>query len=50
MTFFLIGSDSVGIMETKMYLKRRFVTKDMRHSKYILRIEVALQKHSVLLS
>ena len=33
-----------------MYLKYHFVTKDIRHSKYFLGIEVAHQKHSVLLS
>jgi len=37
----LTGSDSVGIVNTKMYLKRHFVTKDMRRPKYFLRIEVA---------
>jgi len=33
-----------------MYLKRHFVTKYMRRLKYFLRIEVAHQKHGVLLS
>ena len=33
-----------------MYLKRHFVTKDMRRPKYFLGIEVAHQKYSVLLS
>jgi len=33
-----------------MYLKRHFVTKDMGCPKYFLRIEVAHQKYSVLLS
>jgi len=33
-----------------MYLKCHFVTKDMRRPKYFLGIEVAYQKHSVLLS
>ena len=46
----LIDSDSVGSLETKMYLKHHFVTKDMRHPKYFLGIEVARQKQSVLLS
>jgi len=46
----LAGSDSTGIVETKMYLKRHFVTKDMGCLKYFLSIEVTHQKHSVLLS
>ena len=46
----LTGSDSAGIIETKMYLMRHFVTKNMRRPKYFLRIEVTHQKHSVLLS
>jgi len=46
----LTGSDSAGIVETKMYLKRHFVTKDMGRPKYFLRIEVAHQKYSVLIS
>jgi len=33
-----------------MYLKRYFVTKDMRHPKYFLGFEIANQKHNVLLS
>jgi len=37
----LTGSDSVGIVEIKMYLKRHFVIKDMRRLKYFLGIEVA---------
>ena len=47
---FLTGIDSAEIMETKVYLKRHFVTKDMRRSKYFLRIAVAYQKYSILLS
>jgi len=46
----LTDSDSTGIVETKMYLKCHFVTKDMGCPKYFLGIEVAHQKHSVLLS
>ena len=46
----LIGSDSPGLLETKRYLKRHFVTKDMEHPKYFLGIEVAHQEHSILLS
>ena len=37
----LTGSDSVGIVETKMYLKCHFVIKDMGRPKYFLKIEVA---------
>jgi len=37
----LIESNSAGIVETKMYFKRDFVTKDMRHPKYFLGIEIA---------
>ena len=33
-----------------MYLKRHFMTKDMRRTKYFLRIEVAHQKYNVFLS
>ena len=29
----LTGSDSAGLLETKQYLKRHFVTKDMGHPK-----------------
>ena len=46
----LTSSDSAGIVETKIYLKRHFVTKNMGRQKYFLRIEVAYQKHSILLS
>jgi len=46
----LTGNDSAKIVETKMYLKRQFATKDMGRPKYFLGIEVAHQKHSVLLS
>jgi len=45
----LTESDSAGIIKTKMYLKRHFVTKDMGHQKYFLGIEVAHQKYNVLL-
>jgi len=37
----LTGSDSAGLLETNQYLKRHFVTKDMRRPKYFLGIEVA---------
>jgi len=46
----LTGSDSAGLLETKEYLKRYFVTKDIERSKYFPVIEVAHQKHSILLS
>jgi len=46
----LTGSDSVALAETKEYLKRYFVTKDMRKPRYFLRIEVAYQNHDLLLS
>ena len=45
----LAGSDSVALAETKEYLKRYFVTKDMRKPTYFLGIEVAYQKHDGLL-
>ena len=44
----LTGSDSAGLLETKKYFKCQFVTKDMRHPKYFLGIEVVHQKQSVL--
>ena len=46
----LTGSDSVSLAETKEYLRRHFVTKEMGKPKYFLGIEVAHQKYSVLLS
>jgi len=46
----LTRSNSAGIVETKMYLKSHFVTKDMGRIEYFLGIEVAHQKCSVLLS
>ena len=46
----LSGSDSTGLLEIKEYLKRYFVTKDMRMPKYFLGIEVVHKKHSVLFS
>ena len=46
----LTSSDSAGLLETKEYLKRNFVTKDMERPKYFLGIEVAHKKHSVFLS
>jgi len=46
----LTGSDSVALTEIKKYLKRHFVTKDMGKPRYFLGIEVAYQKHGLLLS
>jgi len=46
----LIDSDSVGLLETKEYLKRHFITKDMERPKYFLGIEIAHKKYSALLS
>ena len=45
----LIGSDDVALAETKEYLKQYFVTKDMEKLRYFLGIEVAYQKHGLLL-
>ena len=39
----LTGSDSVVLAEAKEYLKRHFLTKDMRKLRYFLWIEVAYQ-------
>ena len=41
----LTGSDFVALAETKKYLKRYFVTKNMGKSRYFLGIEVVYQKH-----
>jgi len=46
----LTRNDSAGLMETKEYLRRHFVIKEMGKPKYFLGIEVAHQKHSVHLS
>ena len=46
----LTGSNSVALTETKEYLKRYFVMKDMGKPKYFLEIEVAYQKYGLLLS
>jgi len=46
----LANSDPGGILETKEYLKCHFVSKDMGRPRYFLRIEIAHQKHSTLLS
>ena len=46
----LTDSDSTGLLKTKEYLKRYFVTKDIERPKYFLGIVIAHQKHSVLLS
>jgi len=44
----LTSSDSVGLLETKQYLKCYFVTKNMGRLKYFLEIKVAHQKHNIL--
>ena len=44
----LTCSDSAGLLETKEYLKRHFVTKDMGRPKYFLGIEVAYKKYCIL--
>ena len=46
----LTESDLVAITETKEYLSRHFVTKDMGKPKYFLGIEIAYQKDRLLLS
>jgi len=46
----LTGSDSVALAEIKEYLKRHFVTKDMEKPRYFFGIEVAYQKHGLLMS
>ena len=46
----LTGSDSVALTETKEYFIRHFVTKDMGKPRYFFGIEVAYQKHGLLLS
>ena len=46
----LTGSDSVALVETKKYLKRHFVMKDIGRTRYFLEIEVTYQKHGLLLS
>jgi len=46
----LLESDSVVLAKTKKYLKRHFVTKDIRKLKYFLGIKVAYQKHGLFLS
>ena len=40
----------VALAEIKEYLKLHFVTKDMGKPRYFLGIEVAYQKHGLLLS
>jgi len=40
----LTASDSIALVETKKYLKRYFLMKDMGKPKYFLGIEVAYQK------
>jgi len=40
----LTGSDSTDLAETKEYLKRYFVTKDMGKPRHLLGIEVVYKK------
>ena len=44
----LTESDSMVLAETKKYLKRYFVTKNMGKPRYFLGIKVAYQKHSFI--
>ena len=46
----LIGSDTVGIQETKEYSKVHFVTKDMGRPNYFLGIEFVYTKNRMVLS
>jgi len=46
----LTGSDSAGLLETKKYFKRHFMTKDMRRPEYFLGIEVVHQKYNTSFS
>ena len=46
----LTRSDITGIMETKEYPKKQFVTKDMGRSIYFLRIEFTHGKEMMALS
>ena len=50
MLILLTSSDSARLLEINQYLKCHFVTKDMGCPKYFLGIEVAHQKHIILLS
>jgi len=49
MTFCCLG-DLAGIMETKMYLKRHFMTKDMGYPKTFWELKLHIKKHNILLS
>jgi len=40
----------MALTETKEYVKRYFVTKDIRKPRYFLGIEIAYQKYGLLLS
>jgi len=46
----LIGSNSAALTETKEYIKRHFVTKDIGKPKYFFGIEVEYKKHGSLMS
>ena len=46
----LTGSDIVKISETKEYLQKHFVTKDMGRPRCFLRIEFAYKKDKIILT
>ena len=45
-----IGSDSIGILETKEYLGKHFIIKDMGIPRYFLGIEFAHKKDKMVMS
>ena len=46
----LTGSDTSGIAETKEYLSKHFITKDMGKPRYFLGIEFAYGKERIVLT
>ena len=46
----MIDSDKAGIDESREFLKKHFVTKDLGRPKYFLGIEIAHAKGGILLS
>ena len=46
----LAGSDTATISDTKKYLRRHFVTKDMGRPKYFLDIEFTYSKRRMSMS